>query len=229
MGASDARPGGRAVRVAVVEDQPLYRQMLALLLSSLPDLRVVAVCPDAGSARTQLDAGVLDVVLLDLRLPDGDGMSIGRELRRRNPRLGIVVLSSADSMHALLELADSESSGWSYLSKTSSLSAPALVRAIKQTAQGRMVLDPVLTQQRRARADGPLSAVSPRQFEIIELMAEGLTNAAIAERLSLSRRSVDAHVNALYSTLGIRSTADRNPRVEVVRAYLTHTAPRAAP
>jgi len=212
-------------RVAVVEDQPLYREMLAVLLSSVPGLRLGPVCADAASARADIDATEVDVALLDLRLPDGDGLTVGRELRRANPAIGLVLLSGADSMHALLELPQAESAGWSYLSKTSSLSAGSLVHAIRRTARGHSVLDPALAGRRRVRSDGPLASLSPRQREVLALIAQGLTNAGIAEQLTLSTRSVDAHVNAIYAELGIQSAGSRNPRVAAVRAYLADTTP----
>ena len=84
------------LRVAVVEDQPLYRQMLAMLLASVDGLTVVAEY-DSATAAEDLDARSVDVALLDLRLGDGDGMTLGRELRRRNPRLGVLLLSASDA------------------------------------------------------------------------------------------------------------------------------------
>lgn len=210
-------------RVSVVEDQPLYRQMLALLLSSVHGIRLGAVCADAASALTEIDAEATDVALLDLRLPDGDGLAVGRALRRRNPRIGLILLSGADSMHALLEVPRAESPGWSYLSKSSSLSAASLVHAIRRTAKGHAVLDPELARRRRARAQGALAPLSPRQREVLALVAQGLTNSTIAERLGLSTRSVDAHVNAIYAELGITSEGGINPRVAAVRAYLSET------
>ncbi|MFI8594127.1 response regulator [Microbacterium sp. NPDC078428] len=215
------------LRVAVVEDQPLYRQMLGLLLSSTTGIRLVAACAGAQDAARSLRASEVDVALLDLHLPDGDGLGVGRALRRENPGIGIVILSASDSMHALLELDADEAAGWSYLSKSSALTAHALVRAIQHTAAGRTVLDPAVTRGRAPRPHGPLDALSARQFEVLGLAAEGLTNHAIAERLGLSRRSVDAHVNAIYHALGIQSSTAHNPRVTAVRSYLAHTARRA--
>jgi DNA-binding NarL/FixJ family response regulator len=215
-------------RVSVVEDQPLYRQMLALLLSSVHGIRLGAVCAGAAAALAEIDAAATDVALLDLRLPDGDGLAVGRELRRRNPDIGLIILSASDSMQALLEVPQAESRGWSYLSKTSSLSASALVHAIRRTAKGHSVLDPELAQRRRARVEGALAPLSPRQREVLALVAQGLTNSAIAERLGLSTRSVDAHVNAIYAELGIHGEGGVNPRVAAVRVYLSETVPADA-
>ena len=214
----------RDLRVAVVEDQPLYRQMLSMLLASIDGLTVTAEYDSVESAGA-LDARTIDVALLDLRLGDGDGMTLGRELRRRNPRVGVVLLSSSDAIHVLLDVPRNEAGGWGYLSKTSSLTAPALVYAIRAVAEGRNILDPAIRARREIRQQSPLIRLSARQREVLGLVAEGLTNAAIASQLGLSPRSVDAHLNAIYSLLDIHSSADRNPRVEAVRAYLAHTAP----
>lgn len=218
----------QSTRLTIVEDQTLYRQMLAMLLSSTPGMQVHSAYPDVTSARRGLDPTQIDVALLDLRLPDGDGLSLGEHLRGENPDLGIVVLSASDSMHSLLEIADENLGGWSYLSKTSSLSAGILVHAIRESAAGRIVLDPAITRSRHRRPAGRLSALSTRQFEVLGMVAQGLTNAAIAQQLSLSRRSVDAHVNAIYAALSVNPDGSRNPRVEAVRIYLDSTAPEAS-
>lgn len=210
------------LNVMVVEDQPLFREMLAVLLAEQAGLRVAAVAHNAERARLA-DARALDVALLDLRLPDGDGIGLGRELRRRRPGLGVLILSASDSISTLLEVPGAEAAGWGFLSKNSSLSASALVYAIRAVAAGRAVLDPAIRAQREIRRNSPLARLSARQREVVALVAEGLTNAAIAARLGISPRSVDAHLNAAYGVLGIPATRDRNPRVEAVRSYLEHT------
>ncbi|MFT4229754.1 MAG: response regulator transcription factor [Microbacterium sp.] len=214
----------REVGVLVVEDQPLFRQMLTVLLDAEPGIRVVAAFGSSGAAE-RFDARLADVALLDLRLGDGDGIALGRQLRRRNPGLGVLVLSASDAMHVLLDIPGNEATGWGYLSKTSSLSAQALMYAIHAVAAGRTILDPAIRAQREVRRQSPLARLSARQREVVALVADGLTNVAIAERLGLSPRSVDAHLNAAYAGLGIQSAPDRNPRVDAVRAYLAHTAP----
>lgn len=222
VGASAAKATIPVLGVLVVEDQPLFREMLAVLLADQNGLRVAAVANSADSARS-LDVRGIDVALVDLRLPDGDGISLGRELRRRKPGLGVLVLSAADSISTLLEVPGSEAAGWGFLSKNSSLSASALVYAIRAVAAGRAVLDPAIRAQREVRRNSPLTRLSRRQREVVALVAEGLTNAAIAARLGISPRSVDAHLNAAYGVLGIPASRDRNPRVEAVRSYLQHT------
>jgi len=214
-----------AVRVGIVEDQPLFRKMLSVLLDATDGLVVAGEYASAAEASQGLDARAVDVALLDLRLGDGDGLTLGRDLRRRNRSLGVLVLSASDSMHVLLEIPRHEAGGWGYLSKTSSLSAPALVFAIRSVAEGRAVLDPAIRAQREVRRQSPLAQLSARQREVLALVADGLTNSAIAVRLGISPRSVDGHLNAAYAGLGLQASPDRNPRVEAVRAYLAHTVP----
>jgi DNA-binding NarL/FixJ family response regulator len=109
--------------------------MLAVLLADQNGLRVRAVASSTESAR-HVDVRTLDVALIDLRLPDGDGIRLGRELRLRRPGLGILVLSASDSISTLLDVPGSEAAGWGFLSKNSSLSASALVYAIRAVAAG---------------------------------------------------------------------------------------------
>jgi len=210
----------RSLRLAVAEDQPLYREMLVSLLGSVPGMAVVASASGAGEAAASFEARALDVALLDVNLGDGDGIALGRRLRAVNPRLGVVLLSATDAMDALLTVPPGELRGWSYLSKTSSLSAPALLSALAATAAGRTVLDPALVARRAPRRDTALDRLSERQAEVLRLLAEGLSNAGVADRLGLSRRSVDNHVNAIYGALGLRSDGAHNPRVAAVLRFL---------
>jgi DNA-binding NarL/FixJ family response regulator len=212
----------KRVRIAVVEDQPLFREMLTGLLRSVPEFEVVATAGSVSDAASF--PADLDVALLDITLPDGDGLSLGRRLQDDNPDLAIVLLSAVDRLGTLLEIPTERRQRWSYLSKTSSLSATALVSAVRACAGGRSILDRELVERRRMRPRGRLAALSPRQFEVLALLAEGLTNTAIARRMSLADRSVDNHVNAVYSALGIGGDQERNPRVSAVRIFLEETA-----
>ncbi|KZX19883.1 response regulator transcription factor [Rathayibacter tanaceti] len=215
--------GVQDLRLAVVDDQPLYRHMLTSMLRSVAGVRSVAEAGSAAEARSTLRPAKLDVAILDIELGDGDGIELGRRLRSTAPELGIVLLSAVDAMHRFLRLDRSEARGWSYLSKSSSLSAPALLAAVRATAAGRTVLDPALVAARTARRDSPVAGLSPRQYEVLAGLASGLTNAAIGERLGIAVRSVDNHVNAVYAALGVRSDGQRNPRVDATLHFLEHT------
>ncbi len=211
----------RPLRIGVLEDQQLFREMLQHLLQSVPGMQV-RTAMSLAQMRSEWDASELDVVVLDFELPDGNGLEAGRELRKVNPELGIVLLSAVDRSLVLLELEPGEAPRWSYLSKHSSTSASTLVRAIRASAEGRLLIDPGLVAGRRARSGGKVAALSDRQREVLSLLAEGLTNQAIAERLGLAVNSVNNHVNALYAALGLNESS-RNPRVSAVRIFLAET------
>lgn len=215
--------GLRELRLAVVDDQPLYRQMLASLLRGVPGVRSVVEASSAAEARRRIRPAEVDVAVIDIELGDGDGIELGRELRAADPELAVVLLSAVDSMHRFLRLGRAEVRGWSYLSKTSSLTSGALMTAIRATLDGRTVLDPALVAARTARRSSPVDALSRRQYEVLVALSSGLTNAAIAEQLGIAVRSVDNHVNALYGALGLRSDGARNPRVDATLLFLEHT------
>lgn len=214
-------PQSAPIRLALLEDQPLFREMLQHLLGSVPGIRV-APAADCAQALADWNAAEFDVALLDVELPDGTGIDVGRALRRDNPGLGIVLLSAVDRSRVLLELDDDERAHWSYLSKRSSTSASVLVRAVRAAAAGVSVIDPSVLADRRARAGSSLASLSARQHEVLGLIAEGLNNQSIADRLGIALNSVSNHLNAIYAQLGI----DRgllNPRVAAVRTLLEET------
>ncbi|NQX05419.1 response regulator transcription factor [Rathayibacter sp. VKM Ac-2856] len=197
--------------------------MLASLLRGVPGVRSVVEASSAAEARRRIRPAEVDVAVIDIELGDGDGIELGRELRAADPELAVVLLSAVDSMHRFLRLGRAEVRGWSYLSKTSSLTSGALMTAIRATLDGRTVLDPALVAARTARRSSPVDALSRRQYEVLVALSSGLTNAAIAEQLGIAVRSVDNHVNALYGALGLRSDGARNPRVDATLLFLEHT------
>ncbi len=212
----------RGVRVVVVEDQPLYRQMLVGLLHAAPGIAVVGSAASAKEART-LDPRGFDVALVVLDLGDGDGFDVGTAFRAANPRVGVVILSAVDALHRMLQLDRRDAAGWSYLSKTSALSAGSLVAALQASSTGRTVIDPALASVREPRAGSPLESLTERQREVLSLLASGMTNMAIAEQLGIASRSADNHVNAIYGALGLAATDQRNPRVQAALMFVEHS------
>lgn len=216
-----------ALRVAVVEDQPLFRSMLERTLGEQPGLRVVASVGSVAAARNVVTPGTADVVVLDIDLPDGNGISLGVQLRRAQPSLGILLLSAHDAMDLLLDLPADVAVGWGYLSKTSATTVEALVGALRAAARGETVLDPALLAKMKPRRGSAVAALTDRQFEVLQLLAQGLSNAGIGERLGITEKSVQNHVNAIYGTLGIDSDPERNPRVSAALRLLEGTGPLA--
>lgn len=213
------------LRVAVVEDQPLYRAMLARTLDAHVDLHVVASVGTVTDARAALAAVQVDVVVLDIDLPDGNGIALGVQLRRAHPSLGILLLSAHDAMDLLLDLPKDVSHGWGYLSKVSSTSETLLVDAVLAAARGQTMLDPALLAGMRPRRGSDVARLTDRQFEVLRLLAQGLSNVGIAERLSITEKSVQNHVNAIYATLDIDADREHNPRVRATLRLLEETGP----
>lgn len=216
--------GSTPLRVAVVEDQPLYRAMLVTLLEAEPDVTVVVVASGVSEARALITPGLIDVAILDVELGDGNGIGLGVSLRRLDDDLGILLLSSHDVMSLLLDLPVDMTKGWSYLSKNSSTTADLVMHAIRETATGGTVLDPALVQRATPRSGSAMAGLSPRQYQVLQVLAEGLSNVGIGERLGISPRSVENHINAIYATLNIESNGGRNPRVAAVLQFIEESA-----
>src|SRR5919198_5936755 len=215
------------VRVAVVEDEPLFRGLLEHYLGQHPALEVVGSFADGESALAEVPGCRPDVVTLDIELPGRlDGIQLGLALRRQVPGLGIVVLSNHGDPRFVAALPREVKSGWSYLLKKSVGQLETLSRAVQGAAAGVVMLDPQLVAGLHPRAGGVLARLTPRQREIIGLLAEGLSNAAIAERLVLAEKSVENQLTAIYGELGIdRREDDVHPRVSAVLAYLRESRP----
>jgi DNA-binding NarL/FixJ family response regulator len=218
-----SEPISAPVRVVVVEDQPLFRSMLELTLGNADAVRVVASVGTVKEATAALRPGAADVAVLDIDLPDGNGIALGVTLRRHQPRLGILLLSAHDAMDLLLDLPHDVASGWSYLSKTSSTSAQTLVTAIRSAAAGHTTLDPALLDRMAPRAGSAVSRLTDRQYAVLRLLAQGLSNAGIGEALSITEKSVQNHINGIYGTLGIDADPSRNPRVTAALRLLEET------
>ncbi len=215
------------VRVAVVEDQPLFRSMLERMLDDTPGLHVVAAVGTVTEATRVLRPGMAHVAVLDIDLPDGNGIALGVTLRRAQPDLGILLLSAHDAMDLLLDLPRDVAAGWGYLSKTSSTSEEVLVAAVRAAAVGETVLDPALLARMTPRAGSAVARLTDRQYDVLRLLAAGLSNAGIGTRLGITEKSVQNHVNAMYATLGIDTDPSRNPRVSAALRLLEETGPSA--
>jgi DNA-binding NarL/FixJ family response regulator len=220
-------PSNDLVRVAIVEDQPLFRSMLERTLDETPGLHVVASVGTVTEATRALRPGVAHVAVLDIDLPDGNGIALGVTLRRAQPDLGILLLSAHDAMDLLLDLPRDVAAGWGYLSKTSSTSEEVLVAAVRAAAVGETVLDPALLARMTPRAGSAVARLTDRQYDVLRLLAAGLSNAGIGSRLGITEKSVQNHVNGMYATLGIDTDPSRNPRVSAALRLLEETGPTA--
>ena len=218
----------RALRVVLGEDSFLAREAISALLNETAGIELVAACEDADSLRSAIDREQPDVVLTDIRMPPDhrdEGIRVANELRRTQPEVGVVVLSQhAEPGYAAL-LFDDGSHGRAYLLKESLKDRDELVRALVTVAEGGSVVDPLIVDElldiQRRRRDTPLDLLTPRELEILGLIAEGRSNAAIAEKLVVTKRAVERHINSIFLKLGLRDGVDVSRRVKAALLYLS--------
>jgi DNA-binding NarL/FixJ family response regulator len=222
-----ARLNPVALRIALAEDNYIVREGLEQLLGGDKEIEVLASCADMTSLLEAVDADPPDVVLTDIRMPpDGDdaGIQIAARLRETHPQIGVVVLSQYSEPGFVLRLLDSGSEGRAYLLKERVADRSQLTRAIGAVAEGGSVIDPKIVEvlvQARARAESsPLGEMTPRELDVLAAVAEGKSNAAIAEELVLSKRAIEKHINAIFLKLGLTYSADAEQISKRVKAAL---------
>lgn len=217
------------MRIVIGEDSPLFREGLAALLEDAGH-EVVAKAADAPSLLAAVEEHGPDLAVIDVRMPPDltdDGARAARELRRSHPSLGIVLLSQHVDVRHSVELVTSGRFG--YLLKDRALDVDDFLDALRRVAAGGSALDPEVVGRllggRASSADGALGTLTPREREVLALMAEGRTNAGIARRLWLTERTVEGHVASIFARLGLTVTDDDHRRVLAVLAHLGHASP----
>lgn len=213
-----------AMRIALCDDSALFRRGLALLLADV-GVEVIAEAADPPELFARVRSDPPDAVVLDIRMPPtftDEGLVAAARLGAEHPGIGVLVLSTYAETAYATRLLDARSDGVGYLLKDRVDDAYALRDTLERIVNGDVVIDSeivlrLLAAQRRQDALGRLS---PREREVLELMAEGRTNAAIGRRMHLSRRTVESHVAAVFDGLGLPAAADDNRRVLAVLAWL---------
>jgi DNA-binding NarL/FixJ family response regulator len=212
----------KPLRIIVAEDESLFRDLLVQALNQDPDLKIVGAFSDGASALASCPHLAPHAAILDIALPgELNGIQVGLKLRSVLPSLGIVLLSNHQDPAYLAAVPPDAVQGWSYLLKKSVSDLATLRRAVVGAANGLVVLDPQLVAQRRAPGNRLLDRLTPRQHEVLALIAQGFSNAAIAAALSITPKSVENHINQLYQQLDIdTSDPQKQPRVSAVLTYL---------
>lgn len=213
------------IPVVLVEDEGLLRDLLRM---SLAQTEVVEVVGDFGSGEAMLAQAARlrpRVAVLDIELGSGmTGIQAGRRLRAILPDVGVVLLSNHRHPAFFSAVPSAEIAGWSYLLKRSVSDIHSLLRAIEGAASGLVVLDPQLVDGSRPRPGSILEQLTPRQSQILALVAQGYSNDAVAEELGLTRKTVENHLNVIYEALGVDShDSSRQPRVQAVLTFLRET------
>ena len=177
-----------------------------------------------------LRPGSVDCVILDIDLPDGNGIALGRDAAPPHARRSASCCCPRTTRWTSCWTCPRTSRpGWGYLSKTSSTSEEVLVNAVRAAAVGETVLDPALLARMTPRAGSDVARLTDRQYEVLRLLAAGLSNAGIGDRLGITEKSVQNHVNGMYATLGIDADPQRNPRVSAALRLLEETGPPPDP
>jgi DNA-binding NarL/FixJ family response regulator len=218
----------RPLRVVIGDDSFLAREAIGALLENADGIELVAACEDADTLRAAIEREQPDVVLTDIRMPPSkrdEGIRIAAELRKTRPGVGVVVLSQhAEPTYATLLFADG-SEGRAYLLKETLRDRDELVRALQTVAEGGSVVDPMVVEQllaaQRLRRDTLVDRLTPRELEILALIAEGRSNAAIAKSLVVTKRAVERHINSIFLKLGLREANDVSRRVKAALLYLS--------
>ena len=225
-----------AIRVVLAEDNALLREGMSRLVDAQEDVELVGVAADLPSLLALVDATTPDVVVTDIRMPPtgtDEGVQAASWIREHNPTVGVVVLSQFTSPTYALALLEAGSAGRAYLLKERVAGADELAQAIRVVAGGGSVIDPLvvdeLVRARASRRTSDLSFLTPRESEILAEMAQGKSNNAIAETLSVSERAVEKHSNAIFSKLGLSEERDANRRVKAVLVYLAESGGMASP
>ncbi len=194
-----------AIRVFLLDDHEVVRRGVADILSGHPDITVVGEGKNVAEAMSRVPALRPDVAVLDVRLPDGDGVTVCRDLRAQLPDLGVVMLTSYSDDEALFQAIMAGAAG--YLLKQ--IVGQDLVTAVRTVAAGGSLLDPTATaavlarMRRAAEPAGPLAGLSDQERVLLDLLGEGLTNKQIAARMFLAEKTVKNYVSRLLAKLGM--------------------------
>jgi DNA-binding NarL/FixJ family response regulator len=204
VSAATGETADRPIGVFLLDDHEIVRKGVRDLLEAQPDIRVVGEAGTASSALARIPAVRPDVAVLDLRLPDGNGVSVCREVRSRMPEVACLILTSFGDEEALFDAIMAGAAG--YVLKQ--IRGTDLVGAVRTVAAGESMLDPqavgkLMARLRRPKPKDPLAGLTPQERRILELIGEGLTNRQIGERMFLAEKTVKNYVSALFGKLGM--------------------------
>ena len=217
----------QTTRLIVVDDEPLFRELLCRTLSEEQGLQVVGVAGDGETAIRLAKQEKPDVVIMDIELPGKlDGIEAALQIKKERAQTGIVILSVHSERRYVTSLPLETIQGWAYLLKQTAPDLATVVRAIQGSKAGMVVLDPAVVSNLRPKQGSAVARLNPRHQEVLELLAQGYSNAAIAQLLKLSRKSVETYINAIYQELHLSHEQDIHARVKATLLYLESSRSR---
>jgi DNA-binding NarL/FixJ family response regulator len=217
-----------ALRLVIADDSALLREGVAAVLRE-GGVEVVGLAADGDSLLAEVASRRPDVAILDIRMPptySNEGLVTARHIKATRPEVGVLLLSQHLEPAFAQQLLEDDQPGVGYLLKDRVSDIDALLDAVRRVARGGVVLDPQLasTMVQRTRAAESMAALTERERGVLELIAEGLSNAAIAERLVVSQRTVETHVRQIFAKLGLDEAGEEHRRVAAVLTYLRATS-----
>ena len=214
------------VRVVVGDDEPLTRKGIVSVLEEA-GFEVVGEAAEAKDLIRKAKAHKPDVVVTDIQMPPGnadDGLRAAEQIRAAHPDIGVLILSQYLEAHYALKLVGDRAQGVGYLLKQRISDVSLLADAVRRVARGGSALDPEVVQRMvaRPRTGSPINALTPRERDVLALMAEGRSNGAIAARLVVTVGAIENHVTAIFDKLGLRPEPEDHRRVLAVLKYLEY-------
>ena len=216
-----------AIRVVLGEDSFLVREGIASVLRDLDDVELVDTAEDLDELRASVERTKPDVVVTDIRMPPSntdEGIQFADELRSSHPDVGVVILSQHAEPRYAIALLSAGSGRRAYLLKDRLTDEAELDLALHNVAAGLSLIDPRVVEKlvtSREKWDSDLGTLTPREFEILGLIAQGRSNSWIASKLTITKRAVERHINAIFLKLDLGEPEDVNRRVQAALLYLS--------
>jgi DNA-binding NarL/FixJ family response regulator len=216
-----------AIRVVLGEDSFLVREGIASVLRDLDDVELVDTADDLDELRASVERTKPDVVVTDIRMPPSntdEGIRFADELRSSHPDIGVVILSQHAEPRYAMALLSAGSGRRAYLLKDRLTDEAELNQALHNVAAGESLIDPRVVEKlvgAREKWDSELGTLTPREFEILGLIAQGRSNRWIASKLTITKRAVERHINAIFLKLDLGEPEDVNRRVQAALLYLS--------
>ena len=215
------------IKVVIVDDQEVIREAFSLLISSESTIDLIGSLSNGEEAVHMVPVLEPEVVVMDVKMPGMNGISAAQQLRSKTPDVGIILLSAYDDSDYIREFLKDDPKGKAYLLKHTLGTMGELTRTIHDVAAGRTVLDPIMVEKLTSRKgipdNSPVKDLTRRELEVLSLMAKACTNGTIANILYIQPRTVEHHINSIFSKLGVSPEGGQHARVQAVLGYLKAT------
>ena len=218
---------GQQIKVVIVDDQEVIREAFGMLISQEPSVELIGSFSDGEQAIHMVPVLKPEVVVMDVKMPRMNGIVAAQQIRQLEPDIGIILLSAYDDSDYIREFLKDDAKGKAYLLKHTLGTMDEMMRTMHDVAAGRTVLDPIMVEKLTAHKgipdSSPLRELTRRELEVLSLIAKVCTNSTIANILYIQPRTVEHHINSIFSKFGISAETGQHARVQAVLAYLKAT------